>query len=363
MAIMTAHTKNNPSMDVQDWIDVDLTLAPGPYAELIDSAVQLKALSWSEKDKLLANKAVYFIFFNQSTRTRSSFLTGLQKMGGIAIALDPGSGIYTPALPGQEIPYATERVSDVARVLSGFGDAIAIRMYGEPAGWVYGQANRYMKEFADWAGIPVISMECGRFHPCQALADMMTIKERLGGLRKKRIVISWAYSGSWHKPVAVPQSLLLASTKCAMDVVVAHPPGFELDEQVMAAAEQYAAEQGGSLIVSHDLEEAVRGADIVYAKSWCSLGHLPRRLGEPVNEAAMVDLFEANRHWMVDERIMQCAGSSASYLHCFPADRGQEVSDKVMDGPQSLVFQQAANRMHAQNAIMARVLSPVSRTR
>lgn len=347
-----------PSPAVQHWIDVDLSMPAAAYHALLDAALRLKALSWEAKRSHLQGRAVYFMFFNQSTRTRSSFLTGLQKMGGIAIPLDPGSAIYTPAMPGHEIPYATERVADVARVLANFGDAIAIRMYGEPAGWVYGQANRTMHEFARWSAIPVISMECDKFHPCQALADMMTVTERFGSARKKKIAITWAYSGSWHKPVAVPQSLLLASAKCAMDIVLAYPPGFALDPAVLAAARAYAEEQGGSLRVCHDLAEAVRGAEVVYAKSWCSLAHLPAQTGAAVDEAAMHAAFDQHRHWIVDEDLMRGAAPDAVYMHCLPADRGQEVTDAVIDGAQSLVFAQAANRMHAQNAIMTRLLNP-----
>lgn len=341
-----------------NWIDIDMEWSVADYVALVDAALRFKKLSVEEKENVLKNKTLYFMFFNQSLRTRSSFQTGLEKMGGHAVELSPDDGIYTPALPGHEIPYATERVSDVARVLSEFGDAIAIRMYGEPAGWVYGQANRFMREFAKWSRIPIINMECDRFHPCQALADMLTLKENYGELVGRKLVVSWAYSGSWHKPVAVPQSALLAASKLGMDITVAHPEGFELDASVMRQASHFARQSGGKVRVTHDFNDGVEGADIVYAKSWCSLQYLPDRHGDAVNEEAMIALFKKNQHWKVDEACMSHAAPDATYMHCLPADRNQEVTDEVMDGARSLVFKQAANRLHAQNAIMTLLLAP-----
>jgi N-acetylornithine carbamoyltransferase len=199
-------------------------------------------------------------------------------------------------------------------------------------------------------------MECDRFHPCQALADMMTLREKLGEVKRRKIVVSWAYSGSWHKPAAVPQSEVLAAVKMGMDVVLAHPKGFELDKEVIKAAEQFANQAGGSFSITHDMKEAFAGADAVYPKSWCSLQYLPQAVGQNVDEKNMTALFEANRAWICDEAMMKNAKKDALYMHCLPCDRGQEVTDAVVDGTQSVVFDQARNRMHAQNAIMVRTL-------
>ncbi|HWS33353.1 MAG TPA: hypothetical protein VN408_11485 [Actinoplanes sp.] len=342
----------------KDWIDVDLTWAGGQYREFVEAALRLKQMPEHDKRALLDNRAVYFMFFNQSLRTRSSFQTGLAKFGGHPIELAPGSGIYLPALPGQEIPYATERVSDVAQVLSQFGDAIAIRMYGEPAGWVHGAANHFLNEFGRHATIPVINMECDRFHPCQAVADVMTMREHLGSLASRKLTISWAYSGSWHKPVAVPQSLLLAASKMGMDITLAHPPGFELEPAVMTAAHGFAAESNAKIRVTEDFEDGLGGAEVVYAKSWCALGDLPADRSGSVDEASMTERFEANRHWRVDESAMKLADPNARYMHCLPADRDQEVTAAVIDGPSSLTIPQAGNRMHGQNAIMTMLMNP-----
>lgn len=340
------------------WLAPDMTMRAADYCALLEAALSFKRRYPIHTEAVLHGRTIYFLFHNASLRTRSSFQTGLSRMGGHAVVLDPRHGIYTPALPDAEIPYATERIADVARVLSSYGDAIAIRMYGEPAGWVYGAAHRHLEAFAQWSDVPFINMECDRFHPCQALADVMTMREALGELPGRRLCISWAYSGSWHKPVAVPQSLLLAAVKTGMDVTLAHPPAFALDPHVMQAAAQIAGQTGASVRVTHELPAGVDGAHVVYAKSWCSLAHLPKRPGESVDEAAMRDVFERHRDWRIDARVMQGAAPSAGYMHCLPADRGQEVSEDVIDGPSSWVFAQAANRLHAQNAVMAHLLNP-----
>lgn len=340
------------------WLAPDLTMSAAEYRALLEAALAFKRRYPQHTESALRGRTIYFLFYNASLRTRSSFQTGLSRMGGHAIVLDPLNGIYTPALPEAEIPYSTERVADVARVLSSYGDAIAIRMYGAPAGWVYGAAHRHLEAFSQSSRVPVINMECDRFHPCQALADVMTMREQLGGLAGRRLCISWAYSGSWHKPVAVPQSLLLAAVKSGMDVTLAHPPSFGLDPQVMTAATRFAEQTGARLRVTHDLRDGVSDTHVVYAKSWCSLAHLPQRHGDSVDEAAMHNVFERYRDWCVDADVMRRAAPDAGYLHCLPADRGQEVTDDVIDGPSSWVFHQAANRLHAQNAVMAHLLNP-----
>lgn len=340
------------------WLAPDLTMSAAEYRALLEAALAFKRRYPQHTESALRGRTIYFLFYNASLRTRSSFQTGLSRMGGHAIVLDPLNGIYTPALPEAEIPYSTERVADVARVLSSYGDAIAIRMYGAPAGWVYGAAHRHLEAFSQSSRVPVINMECDRFHPCQALADVMTMREQLGGLAGRRLCISWAYSGSWHKPVAVPQSLLLAAVKSGMDVTLAHPPSFGLDPQVMTATTRFAEQTGARLRVTHDLRDGVTDAHAVYAKSWCSLAHLPQRHGDPVDEAGMHNVFERYRDWCVNADVMRRAAPDAGYLHCLPADRGQEVTDDVIDGPSSWVFHQAANRLHAQNAVMAHLLNP-----
>ena len=212
-----------------------------------------------EPHKLLDAKTLFMIFYNQSLRTRNSFEAGMTQLGGHAHFLDP-SKIYAPALEGDEKAYSTERVSDVARVLARMGHGIAIRCYGDPVGWIYGRANKIINNFAHWADIPVINMECDKYHPCQALADVMTIKEKFGTFKGVKFVMSWAYSPSVHKPLAVPQSAVIGATKMGCDTVLAHPKGMELDDEVIKQCKVYAEENDSSFEIMYDMEESFEGA-------------------------------------------------------------------------------------------------------
>ncbi len=302
---------------------------------------------------ILPDKTLYMIFYNQSLRTRNSFEAGMTQLGGHAHFLSSDK-IYTPAVEGEEKAYSTERVSDVARTLERFGDAIAIRMYGPPTGWVYGKANSYMNEFARWTNIPIINMECDKYHPCQALSDLLTIKEKLGTFKKKKFVMSWAYSPSYEKPLSVPQSAIIAASKMGMDVVQAQPKGFELDEEILDACSKYAEDAGGSFEVSYDMDEAFEDAHVVYPKCWGSKSEF-ENVAEG-DDSGMVKLFEQNKDWKCDADKLALARENALYMHCLPADRGWEVTDDVIDGPQSVVFDEAENRLHAQKAVMSLVM-------
>lgn len=343
----------------RDWIDAEIDYTREEWETLIDIALDLKKrfLLGEDHTHILRNKTLYLMFFNQSLRTRSTFEVGIQQLGGFACNLEPGK-TYTPARKGFEIPYKTERICDVARVLDRTGDALAIRMYGEPAHWIYGFANNTMKEFAEYMKIPVINMECDKFHPTQALADMITIKEKFGRFKGLKFVMSWAYSGSTHKPLAVPQSLVLAPTKMGMDVVLARPKGLELDPEVIDYCKKFARQNGTSFEETDSMEDAFRDADIVYPKSWGSLEYFARadetgkRMKKP-NLDGMKELFEENKNWICDKKKFSLIKKNGIYMHCLPADRDMEVTDEVIDGPQSVVFDEAENRLHAHKAIMA----------
>src|SRR5512135_2924586 len=190
-------------------------------------------------DDLLRAKTLFMIFYNQSLRTRNSFEAGMTQLGGHAHYLDP-SKIYTPALEGREKAYSTERVSDVARALSRMGDAIAIRCYGDPVGWEYGAAHQMLREFGRWADIPVLNMEDDIYHPFQGLADIFTVKEKFGGFKGVKFLMSWAYSPSIEKPRAVPQSAILYASMMGMDVTLAHPVGMELAPDILEQCGRYA---------------------------------------------------------------------------------------------------------------------------
>ena len=209
--------------------------------------------------KYLEDQTLFMIFYNQSLRTRNSFEAGMTQLGGHAHFLDPDK-IYTPALEGEEVAYSTERISDVARVLDRMGHGISIRMYGDPVGWVNGKANRIVREFAHWAEhVPVINMECDIYHPCQGMADIMTVREHFGGFKGVKFVMSWAYSPSVHKPLSVPHSAVIAAATVGCDVVLAHPEGLELDDDILAATRKRAEESGGSFEIIERHGGGLRG--------------------------------------------------------------------------------------------------------
>jgi N-acetylornithine carbamoyltransferase len=212
-----------------------------------------------------------------------------------------------------------------------------------------------MREFARWADIPVINMECDKYHPCQGLADVLTVKEKLGRFRGVKYVMSWAYSPSIEKPRAVPQSAILYPTLLGMDVTLAHPKGMELDEEVLAACRTNAEKNGGSFKIEHDFEKALKGAHVVYPKSWTAVPTFAPPIGTR-DEKKSQSIFDANKDWICDAEHMALADKNAIYMHCLPCDRGFEVTNEVVDGPQSVVFDEAENRLHVQKAVMSLIM-------
>ena len=311
------------------------------------------------QDQLLRSKTLFMIFYNQSLRTRNSFEAGMTQMGGHAHYLDP-SKIYTPAMEGREVAYTTERVSDVARVLDRMGDAIAIRCYGDPVDWEYGGAHAMLQEFARWSSIPVLNMEDDVYHPCQGLADILTVKEHCGGFSGVNFTMSWAYSPSVHKPRAVPQSAILYETD-------------DGDECNFGASERDGVGAGYSgpvrrvrpcrrrlFRITDDFQGAVEGANVVYPKAWCAIPIFQPPVGQADPTRAQA-IFDQHKDWICTKDIMDLAAKDAIYLHCLPADRGFEVTNDVIDhteGPGwvSAVFDEAENRLHVQKAIMSLVM-------
>jgi len=309
---------------------------------------------------ILPTKSLFMIFYNQSLRTRNSFEAGMTQLGGHAHYLDP-SKIYTPALPGKEVAYSTERVSDVARVLARMGDAISIRCYGDPVDWTYGGANEMIRNFAYWADIPLLNMECDMYHPFQALADALTVKEKFGSFKGTKFVMSWAYSPSVHKPRAVPQSAIIAASMLGCDTVLARPPEMALDPDVITACEKYAEMNGSSFEVTDDFMGAAEGAHVLYPKAWAATPIFQPPVGENDPQRTQ-EIFDGYKDWKATRKYMELADPEAIYMHCLPADRGWEVEDDVIDntdvmsGWRSVVFDEAENRLHVQKAVMSLVM-------
>ena len=311
-------------------------------------------------DDILRAKTLFMLFYNQSLRTRNSFEAGMHQLGGHAHFLDPNK-IYTPALEGKEVAYSTERVSDVARVLSRMGEAIAIRCYGDPVDWEYGGANALLNEFARWSDAPILNMEDDMYHPFQALADMLTVKEKFGTFKGTKFVMSWAYSPSAHKPRAVPQSAIIGATLMGCDTVLARPPEMALDPDIIAACKANAEMNGASFEITDDFMGAAEGAHVLYPKAWASTSIFKPPVGEDNLDKAQED-FDKYKDWKATREYMELGDRNAIYMHCLPADRAWECSNEVIDntdpksGWRSVVYDEAENRLHAQKAVMSLVM-------
>lgn len=334
-------------LNTQDFNQEEIT-------QVLDAANDLKEKFKSRVETLyLPGRTLFMFFYNRSLRTRNSFEAGIYQLGGHAHFLSP-QDVYTPTLPEDMVPYQTESISDVARVLSRYGNAIAIRIYGDAAKWVIGRGHRVIEEFARWADVPVLNMEDDLYHPFQALADIMAAREAEPKLQGKKFVVSYAYSGGL-KPLAVPQSEVLITTQFGMDVVLAHPKGFELEDSVMEAAKQNAERYGGSFEIVNDMHEAFEGADFVYPKAWSPKQFVPP-YSETVNKEGASTYQSKFKDWITTRELLDVT-NKAYYMHCGPADRGQEVTDEVLDAyDRSLYFDEAENRLHVQKAIMAMLM-------
>jgi N-acetylornithine carbamoyltransferase len=234
-----------------------------------------------------------------------------------------------------------DTAKEIGEILGRYFDGLSIRQ----CDWDYG--NKYINWVAEASRAPVLNMQCDKYHPHQCLADVMTMKEKLGHhLRGKKIVVSWAYASSYLKPISVPQSLILQMPRFGMDVTLSHPPEFKLMPDVMKMAREQAEKYDVNFEVVHDMEEGFEDADVVYAKSWG-----PLMTTTDQDEGKRIQ--DQYKDWITDSAKMKLAKPGAIYMHPLPADRDVEVTSEVMDGPQSVVFDQAENRMHAQKAVMA----------
>ncbi len=278
----------------------------------------------------LKNQTAFLMFFEQSTRTRNSMEAGITQLGGHAHFLDTST---------MQISHG-EVAKDTAIILSRYGHAIACRN----CFWEIG--NKYLNDLAKWSTAPIINMQCDLYHPLQAIADLLTIQEKFNNVKRKKISIIWAYATSHKKPISVPLSQVLLFPRYAMDVTLAHPTGYELPDWVIAKAKENATESGGTFTVTNDQDAAYRDADIVIPKNWGDWVTNP-------DEATGGELLDANRHWKCTEERMALTKDSAIYMHALPADRGNEVEDSVIDGPKSVIYDEAENRLHTSKAVMA----------
>jgi ornithine carbamoyltransferase len=292
---------------------------PQELRSLLDDAITLKQ-EWKAGGNapLLANKTLAMIFMKPSLRTRVSFEMAMHHLGGHAMYLSP-----------QEIGLGTrESIPDVARVLGSYTQGIMARVFD----------HAHVTELAAWSPVPVINGLSDFSHPCQAMADMLTLLEHFGSLDGLKI----AYVGDSNN---VARSLLFITSKLGMQFNVASPAGYTLKEDVLEMAQTAA---GGVIrfTLYHDPYEAAKGANVIYTDTWTSMGQ----------EAETAERRKVFPPYQVNAALLREADKQAVVLHCLPAHRGEEITDEVADGAQSLIFQQAENRLHAQKAILVRLM-------
>ena len=234
-----------------------------------------------------------------------------------------------------------DTAKEIGEILGRYYDGLAIRHVD------WGVGNQYQNDVARNSRTPVLNMQCEIYHPFQCLADLMTVFEKKGrDLRRKKMVVSWAYADSYQKPLSVPQSLILQMPRFGIDVVLAHPPEFELMPDIVGQAQEQARKFHTGFEIVNDMDEAFKDADVVYPKSWGPLVFT----SDPTKSAEVIKKY---KDWIVDERRMGLTKDDCIYMHPLPADRNVEVTDAVIDGPKSVVYDQAENRLHVQKAVMA----------
>lgn len=312
--------------------------------QVLERALQLKV---QPQRNLFSNQVLALLFFNPSLRTRVSFETAMLRGDGHAVVLNAGQDNWQlETRPGIRMDGSKpEHLQDAIPVLSTYVDALAVRSFAGLVDRDADERDELLQQIRGLAGVPVISMESAREHPCQGLADMLTVIEHLGGLSGRKLTLTWAPHVK-PLPLAVPNSFLLGAAAGGAEITVAHPPGFELHPTVVAEAQGYAAESGARITFSHDQRTACAGAEIVCAKSWA-----------PVELAAAPDLFKQYAGWLVDRALLEAGSTTTRLLHCLPVRRNVEVADSALDSPLSLTVSEAHNRHHAQVAVLDLLLN------
>src|SRR5574341_205446 len=314
----------------------DLDFSKEEVETVLDVAFDLKRKrALNESHAILRDKVLAMLFFFSSTRTRGSFEAGMAQLGGHAAFIES----KTTQIAHGDTPV------EIGEIFGRYFDGIAIRHVD----WKLG--NSYINDVAKYSRSPVLNMQCDIYHPFQCLADLMTVMEKKGrDLRRKKIVVSWAYAASYLKPISVPQSLILQMPRFGMDVTLAYPPEFKLMPDIVEQAREQARIAGAGFDITQSMEEGFKEADVVYAKSWGPL----LTTSDKTEGKRLQDSYQ---DWITDARKMRLAKPDALYMHPLPADRNIEVTDEVIDGPNSVVYDEAENRLHAQKAVMALTLS------
>ncbi|HLU39874.1 MAG TPA: N-acetylornithine carbamoyltransferase [Planctomycetota bacterium] len=332
-------------MNKRDFLSIQ-ALGSRELADLLDLAARMKRRG---PGQVLAGKTLGLLFFERSLRTRVSFHVAMEQLGGHCLSLFADRDIYD--LEAQDravmVGSAEEHVQDAARTLSRYVDALGIRHLPPATSWAEARAEALVRAYAEYASVPVINLETALEHPCQAIADMLTIRERLIDVRGRNLTLAWGYDPE-PKSLGVSHSVLLSAAALGLNVTLAHPLGFELDPQIVEAARTRATESGGSVRVVNDLAEGVREAHVLYARSWRSL----KFYADPERESIVKRSLEG---WRIDGELL-ASTKNAIFMHPLPVRRNVVATDDVLDGPQSVIYDQAENRLHAGKALLVHLL-------
>jgi ornithine carbamoyltransferase len=328
----------NPTLEQRHLITFD-TWTKQEIDTVLEVASHMKAMrARNEFTPFLHYKTLFMIFFEQSTRTRNSLEAAMTQLGGHAHDLTADK---------MQIAHG-ESPQDTAQVLARIGEGIAIR------NCFYGVGSDYIRAVAQHSDIPVISMQDDVYHPLQVIADLMTIQECYGkDVRGLKIAITWAYAMTHAKPLSVPQSQILLFPRYGMDVVVAHPKEFSLQKNIVTRAMHRAEDADAKLSFVHNMEDAIRDADVVIPKNWGGFGFFDTYVDDEEQRMVMKVNLDRHRDWICDRKKFSLAKKDARVMHALPADRGHEVTDEVLDSENSVIYDEAENRLHTAKSILA----------
>lgn len=314
--------------------------------EILDFSIKLKENPFQP---ILKNKSIAMIFFSPSLRTKTSFEIGINELSGTAVVIQPGKDAWSMEFAENVVMdgESEEHVKEVAQVLSSYCDCIAVRAFPKFESWEIDRTNHVIESFAKYASVPVVNMESIE-HPCQELAHVLTLQEHFGNLEGKDYLLTWTYH---PKPLntAVANSSLLIASKFGMNVRLLCPnEDYLLDERYLSSAKQFCRDNGKSFEVSHDINSAYKGANIVYAKSWGSLNYYG-------NPEAEIMIRKDYKHFIVDDKKMNLTNDGV-FSHCLPLRRNIKATDSVMDSPSCIAIQEAENRKHVQKSLLSKIL-------
>ncbi|TET55497.1 MAG: ornithine carbamoyltransferase [Anaerolineales bacterium] len=331
----------------QDW-------SPDELQAVLDLAAEMKRDRFSDRwTSILEHKTFLMFFFNPSVRTRLSFEAAATELGGHAQFMTPSAGRF------KTDKQAGETIEDAAQVMARYAAGIGIRILEDKVPY-YGAGDELLREYAEWADVPIINMADDRFHPCQGLADAMGWAERFGGgpgkpdygsFRGRKLLLTWG-SGALARSWCSVQAALLIASRLGMNVALAHPPGYDLDPEVIAWTKNNCRANDSTFDIIHDAESGYEGAHVVYSRNWVT----PEAYQDGMlQKQAEIEKAMAFQGWTTTSERMALT-DDAIFTHPMPVDRGSEVTDEVASGSASVIYDVAENRLHVQKALMALVM-------